>query len=138
MSDEVQMTIDERRKYLQIMQPRYQAATRAAQGHLLTEMEQVTGLHRKSLIRLLRADLQRHARTHERGCKYDAEVEAALAVIVEAVDYVCAERVHGSLQEIVASLEAHDELPVTPGVRAKLAQISLNRSRRTALPSPGR
>jgi len=53
MTSEEHMTIDERRKYLRIMQPRYQAAARGEQGPLLAEMAQVTGLHRKSLIRLL-------------------------------------------------------------------------------------
>jgi hypothetical protein len=135
MTSEVKMTIDERRKYLRIMQPRYQAATRQEQGELLAEMETVTGLHRKSLIRLLGGNLQRQARTRERSCVYDAEVEAALAVIVETVDYVCAERVHGSLLETVASLEQHGELQLTPTVRDKLAQISLSSLRRHA-PGP--
>ena len=52
---EVMLTIDERRKYLRRVQPRYLAADRAGRGALLTEMAQVTGLHRKSLTRLLAA-----------------------------------------------------------------------------------
>lgn len=48
-----EMTIDERRKYLKKLRPRYAAADRAEKGRLLTEMALVTGLHRKSLVRLL-------------------------------------------------------------------------------------
>ena len=53
------MTLDERRKYLRLMQPRYQAASRKAKGKLLVEMAQVTGLHGKSLVRLMRGPLRR-------------------------------------------------------------------------------
>lgn len=49
------MTIDERRKYLRRMAERYWRADRRGRSHLLTEMEAVVGLHRKSLLRLLHA-----------------------------------------------------------------------------------
>jgi len=98
-------------------------------------MEAMTGLHRKSLVRLLGSNLQRQARQRERGCVYDEEVEAVLAVVAETLDYICAERVHGSLLATVADLERHQELRVTPRVREKLAQISLSSLRRHA-PGP--
>jgi hypothetical protein len=41
------------------MQPRYRAAQRQAKSQLLDEMTTYTGLHRKSLIRLLNSDLRR-------------------------------------------------------------------------------
>jgi hypothetical protein len=47
------MTISERRKYLERMEGRYRRADRLGQGQLLDEMEAMTGLHRKSLLRLL-------------------------------------------------------------------------------------
>ena len=121
MSSEEQMTIDERRKYLRIMQPRYQAANRAEKGCLLAEMAAVTGLHRKSLVRLLGGDLQRRTRTRERGCVYNQEVEEALTVIVETLDYVCAERVHGSLLETAEILVQYQELRLMPTLQAKPA-----------------
>jgi len=40
---------------------------RAERAHLLNEMEHVTELHRKSLIRLMSGDLERHPRTEQRG-----------------------------------------------------------------------
>ena len=51
MSNEEQMTIEERYKYLRKMQKRYRKAKRAEKGRLLDEMMAVTGLHRKSLSR---------------------------------------------------------------------------------------
>ncbi len=41
MTTEKIMNIDERRKYLTIVQPRYLAASRAEQGRLLDEMERI-------------------------------------------------------------------------------------------------
>ena len=46
---EDEMTLDERRKYLKRVWPRYAQADRKGRNALLTEMEQITGMHRKSL-----------------------------------------------------------------------------------------
>jgi hypothetical protein len=53
MPTEDEMTLDERRKYLKRMKPRYMKAKRGERSALLSEMEQVTGMHRKSLTRRL-------------------------------------------------------------------------------------
>lgn len=53
MTGREEMNIDERRKYLKLMAKRYRGADREGKGRLLTEMEAVTELERKSLIRLL-------------------------------------------------------------------------------------
>src|SRR3972149_6402076 len=55
MPGEEKMTIGDTRKYLAIMQRRYQAADKKGKGTLLDEMEEFTSMHRKSLIRLLSA-----------------------------------------------------------------------------------
>ncbi len=49
------MTLDERRKYLKRVWPRYAQADRRRRNALLTEIEAVTGMHRKSLTRLMRS-----------------------------------------------------------------------------------
>ena len=70
------MSVNERRKYLKRMKGRYVAAKRAERGRLLSEMEQVTGLHRKSLTRLMHAgSLERKKRTTPRPRSYGLEVE---------------------------------------------------------------
>jgi hypothetical protein len=56
-------------------------------------MEQVTGLHRKSLLRLLHASsLKRTKRTTPRQRTYGLEVEQVILVVWESLDSVCAER----------------------------------------------
>jgi len=119
------MTIDERRKYLGRMRQRYLGADREAKSQLLGEMEQVTGLHRKSLVRLLRCGgLQRQPRRQQRGRVYGAAVGDALRVIAESLDYVCAERLSGALVETARHLARHGELVLNPELEQQLGRIS--------------
>ncbi len=63
------MSIEERFKYLAIQRPRYRSASRAEKGRLLDEMETVTGLCRKVLIRRMAHEIpvKRKTRKQERG-----------------------------------------------------------------------
>src|SRR6185436_1758623 len=93
VADAERMTVDERRKCLKRMQARYLGASREERGRLLDELVVLTGLHRKSVVRLLAgASLERQPRRRQRGREYGAAVDDALRVIWETLDYVCAER----------------------------------------------
>ena len=113
-----QLTLDERLKYLRIMRARYQQADRQTKTALLDQMVAVTGLHRKSVLRQPGGDLQRHPRSTERSATYGPEVQAALAVIAESLDYVCAERRHPQVVTPAEYLAAQGELLLTPTLRA--------------------
>src|SRR4030067_757834 len=132
MPTDERMTINERRMYLKVMRPRYQKAGRKEKQHLLTEMEAVTGLHRKSLVRLLRHPdvLERKPRKRQRGRKYDHHLDDALRVIAETLDYVCAERLQPVLVATAERLAQHGELDLTPAVRDPLAAVSISTVRR--------
>jgi hypothetical protein len=121
------MTVDERRKYLKRMQGRYWAADRRGRGVLLDEMGLVTGLHRRSLVRLLSPHgpgLARQPRQRQRGRVYGHQVDDALRVIWESLDYVCAERLTPVLVPIARRLAHHGELRLTDEVAGQLARIS--------------
>jgi len=62
MPQDDEMTIDERPKYLRRMRSRYLQADKKERGHLLDDMQHMTGLARKTLIRRLHGDLTRHLR----------------------------------------------------------------------------
>lgn len=125
------MSINERRTYLQIMLPRYTAANRFVQSQLLDEMHAVTGLHRKSLIRLLNAEtLERQPRTRHRGKTYNHTLDDALRVMAETLDYVCAERLQPALPWLAQTLAKHDELELTPQLEEQLQSISISTVRR--------
>jgi hypothetical protein len=126
MSIEDRMTIDERRKYLRKMQERYLKADCPGRGHLLDEMEAVTGLHRKSLIRLMKGNLTRKPRGWQRGRVYGPEVDDALRVIAESTDYICAERVTPNLPWLAQHLAAHGELTISSRLLEQLDRISVS------------
>lgn len=125
MPTESQMTVNERRKYLTIMKPRYQAAGRAERSLLLSEMEQVTGLHRKHLTRLLNAEsLKRKAREKQRERSYGPEVERVILKVWESLDYICAERLTPNLLATARHLERFEVVRLNRQVEEQLAQIS--------------
>jgi len=130
MATENEMGIRERYQYLRRMQPRYAHADRAAKKQLLDEMKAYTGLHRKSLIRRLKGDLHYTVRGGKRPRVYGAEVDAALAVIWEALDYVCAERLQPNLVSTGLLLAHHGELPWSPQLEGQLDMISIATVRR--------
>jgi len=127
MSIEERMTINERRKYLHKMRIRYwQANSKQEKTKLLNEMEAVTELHRKSLLRLINGDLARIPRRKQRGRTYGADVEKAVRVIAHSLDYPCAERLRPNLVWIAKQLAQHKEMTITPELLKQLDQISVS------------
>jgi len=126
----VKMTIDERRKYLTIMHLRYVRAAKEGRGHLLDEMEAVTVLDRKTLIRLLNGDLARHPRPGQRGCTYGPEVDDTLRIISDSFDDLCAERITPCLPQMARQLARHSELTLSPGLEEQPGAISIPTVRR--------
>lgn len=126
MPTEETMNIDERYKYLRRMRKRYEQGNRRERGELLSEMAKHTGLHRKSLIRLMNSPLERKRRAKEREPAYGSEVDRALAVIAESLDYVCAERLTPQLVWTAQHLAAHGELVVSDEVLGQLGLISVS------------
>lgn len=130
MSDNEKMTIDERYKYFRMMKKRYKQANKQEKGQLLDEMEVMTNQHRKSLIRAMSGTPQRKPRRKERGRSYGPEVDDALRVIAESLDYICAERLTPCLVSMAQHLTRHGELQATPQMLHDLGQISVPTVRR--------
>ena len=126
MSTDEKMNIDERLKYLRLMKKRYTKASGKEKARLLDEMEAVTGLQRKVLIRKLGGDLQRHPRRGGRGCTYGAEVDDALRIIAESMDNICAERLTPNLAWMAEHLAGHGEMEVNECLLADLTRISVS------------
>ena len=126
MPNDDKMSIDERRKYLKLVAPRYRKSNRAERSRLLTEMGMVTGLHRKSLIRLMSmSSLERAPRkTVARRRWYGRAVADAVRVVWESLDYVCAERLTPVLQDTARQLAKWEELRLTTEVEMALGNIS--------------
>lgn len=139
---EDEMTLQERRKYLKKMWPRYVQANRASRSALLTEMEAVTGMHRKSLNRLMRSahtgalEVERKKRLTKRPPTYGKEVQAVVEVVWESLDYICAERLTPQLLSTARHLAQFGELArvgvvLSPQLEEQLAGVSRATVQRT-------
>src|SRR5947209_7160800 len=147
MPTEDEMTVNERRKYLKRMKPLYLKAKKAERSRLLTEMEQVSGLHRKSLSRLLHAQsLERKSRQKLRRPSYGAEVEEVILQVWESLDDICAERLTPALFTMAQHLARFATVKLTGEIEEQLQTISRAtvsrilrryRSRRRRLPQKG-
>jgi len=147
MPTQNEMTIAERRKYVKLMAPRYQQAKRTERSQLLSEMEQVSKLHRKHVIRLLNGQsLDRKKRSIPRSRSYGLEVERVVLRVWESLDYICAERLTPSLLQMARHLASFGVLVLTAEVESQLETISpatvqrmlrKNRARKVRLPRPG-
>jgi hypothetical protein len=130
MSEDEKMSINERRKYLGLIQKRYIKASKVERTQLLDEMEAVTDLHRKSLIRLMASDMKRTPRQRHRGRQYGPEVDDALRVISESVDHICAERLQPNLEWLAQHLARHGEMEVSEPLMVQLRKISVSTVKR--------
>lgn len=131
MAETDPMNVTERRKYLHKMRLLYwKTKTKGERSHLIDEMQAVTGLHRKSLLRLINGDLARRPRQKQRGKTYGPEIEDAIVKIARSLDYPCAERLKPNLVWMAEHLAAHGELRLNAGVRDQLGRISVSSLRR--------
>src|SRR6266566_1582489 len=129
------------------MAERYQTAKRKERSQLLSEMEQVSKLHRKHVIRLLNVQsLERKKRSTPRSRTYGLVVERVVLRVWESLDYICAERLTPSLLRIARHLASFGSLVLTTEVESQLAMISpatvermlrKNRARKARLPRTG-
>lgn len=126
MPSEEKMSVDERRKYLRLVAPRYARASRRGRGQLLTEMGEVTKLHRKSLVRLMNAPSLERARKKPRfkRRRYGPAVAEVVRIVWESLDYICAERLTPALLSTARQLAEWEELVLTQEVEEKLGSIS--------------
>src|SRR4030065_638406 len=131
MSETDAMNIDERRKYIHKMCGRYRQGKKGEKGKLLDEIETVTGMHRKAIIRLLNGRLSRKERSRERGKEYGVEVGDTVRVIARSLDYPCAERLQPNLVWMAQQLGQHGGLRVGQEILEKLARISISTLKRS-------
>lgn len=130
MSETEEMTINERRKYIYKMWERYRKASKQEKGELLNEMEAVTGMHRKSINRIITGRLSRKKRSQERGRFYGIDIDDAIRIIARSLDYPCGERLQPNLGWMAEHLEAHGEIRLGAGLLEKLNRISVSTVKR--------
>ena len=91
------------KEYIEAIRGRYRKADRREKGRMLEEVTRVTGYHRKSAIRLLRAaEGKQGSKRHGRPRGYGTEVVHALKVVWEVADRVCSKRLAPFVSELVS------------------------------------
>lgn len=111
------------REYLARMRERYEQAARAAKGGLLDEVCEVTGYHRKAVIRLLgRRAPKRPGRRRGRRVAYAPDVITALRAIWTAAGYPWSVRLKALLPAWMPW--ARRRLRLTPATEQALLRIS--------------
>lgn len=122
---EATMSVSARYEYLQAIQERYLQASPKEKAAMLTHIQTATGLNRKYLItQLNRPCLERHRRGRQRGRVYGPDVVAAVRVIADALDWICAERLQPVLRRTAEHLVSHGEMQVSSEVLDHLGRIS--------------
>jgi hypothetical protein len=111
-------------EYAEELKKRYFGASREEKGKMLDEFTQVTGLHRKAAIRLLRRPSR--SGTGKR-CGRPAvykEVMEPLKVVWEASDRLCSKRLQPFLPEMIKVLRQHGEQKIDASTAAQLCKMS--------------
>ena len=119
------MTRGGMKEYLEAIRNRYNLGDRKEKSRILDEAVQVTGLHRKALIRALRTPPRPTAGGKVgRPRRYGLEAATALKTLWEASDRVCAKRLQPFLPELVEVLERHGELSLEPELKDQVYAMS--------------
>lgn len=120
------MTAPARRELVDALRQRYAAATREEKVCILSEFTSVSGLHRKSAIRVLNAETEPESPIKRAGRPrvYDQAVQQGLVTLWEASDRICGKRLKALLPVLLGALEKHGHMAVDPAVKTALLALS--------------
>lgn len=120
------MTRNSIREYLEAKRDSYERAGRREKGRILSEMESVTQLHRKSLLRALKRLRQPPAGRRQRGRPriYGPQVAQAVFVAWEASGRIGMRRLQGGLRDILGALRGHEGLVLDRESGELIQQVS--------------
>jgi hypothetical protein len=122
---EVEVTRSSILEYAEEIRKRYRKASKAKKRELLDELTQVTGLHRKSAIRLLsRKTESEEKKRRGRKKEYGMREKEAIEQIWEASDRLCSKRLKPFLPEMIEVMRRHGEIAIDAELEAKLCHMS--------------
>lgn len=114
-----------RTEYMAVLRVRYKTAGKQEKGRLLGDAVQVTGMHRKALIRLLKNPPSKRHTPRTGQSIYTAETKRAVRDLWHAGGEICAERLHPFMPDLLDRLVTCGELMVSAETDAQLRKISL-------------
>jgi hypothetical protein len=114
-----------RKEYLREVRRLYkQTKTKKAKGELISDVMDITGMHRKSAIRLLNNRPARYRKRSGPTVVYGEDFHRALVTCWHAANDICAERLQPFLPSLVSKLECLGELKATHETRQLLLSAS--------------
>ena len=112
-------------EYAEALRNRYYSASKKGKGKMLDEFTQVTGLHRKAAIRLLKRQGQPVvSKRCGRKRKYGLKTAEALRAVWESSDRLCSRRLKPFLAEMIKVLRRHGEQHIDVETEALLCGMS--------------
>jgi len=111
-------------EYAAALRPRYRTAPKGVKKRILDEFCQTTGMHRKAAIRLLGRRTGPVPLRRGRPRRYGPEVAESLVKLWKVGDRMCGKLLAAAMPDLLAALERHGELTVSPKVRELLLTIS--------------
>ena len=116
-------------EYAAAVRDRYRKGSRAERKRILDEFVLATRYHRKSAIRLLKAQPEGQRKTTSgsargRPRQYQGQVVSALRNAWESADWICSRRLQPFMPKFLEALRRHGELVLAPEVEAQLCAMS--------------
>ena len=113
-------------KYLELLRPRYRAASKKEKGVILDEYVKTTGYGRKYVIALLNGNRGhvKHPIRHPRSTQYGNELIPPLLVLVDLFDGICSKRLRAAMDVELPRLYESGAFQISPESYEKLMQIS--------------
>jgi hypothetical protein len=124
MSEEHQLSQRSKREIIERRRHQYLHGGRKEKTRILDELQELTGDHRKHLIRVLRQGYQQRADRRGRRRSYDGETLSQLVKVWRIYGCICGKRLQPFLAEGVRVLERHGEVVMSDVTRAALLQMS--------------
>ena len=114
------------KEYTEAIRQRYRKASRMEKGKILDEFAKTTGLHRKSVIRILHRPVARVGDSKRRGRppEYGSRVVEMLRVVWEASDRLCSKRLQPFVPEMVQIMRRCGDRGMSAEVEAELGRMS--------------
>ncbi len=114
-----------RRELIEAVGERYRKATGENRRTILDEFIEVTGYHRKHVIRLFGATQKTGKLPRENVRKiYDEAVRQALIMLWEAGDRICGKRLKPLLSILIEAMERHGHLKLEAKIKQALLLVS--------------
>src|SRR3989338_1882779 len=115
-----------RKELVIAIQERYSRASKSEKASILNEFTQVSGYHRKHVIRLLGNLMANEPRSAVISSNkvYDEAVKDVLIVLWETSDRICGKRLKAVIPNLVEAMERHGHLKLEFTLRKKILSVS--------------